>query len=61
MATAWPAGLGPWRGRRASAGGGFIYALLSKNAVNRGFLRFSKVYEVLPSPCDKKAVINFLL
>ena len=49
-ATAWPQGQGPGAacGRRASAGGSrrtgparlgvsFIYALLYKNAVNRGF------------------------
>ena len=44
----------------APLGASFIYTLLSKNAVNWEFLRFSK-YEVLPSPSDKKAVINFLL
>ena len=27
---------------RAPLGASFVYALLSKNAVNRGFLRFSK-------------------
>jgi len=36
-----------------------VWRLLSKNAVNRGFLRFSKSMK-LPSPSDKKAVINFV-
>ena len=55
-----PSAGGSRRTGPAPLGVSFIYALLSKNAVNRGFLRFNNS-EVLPSPSDKKAVINFLL